>query len=157
MLDYEDEARYLGLTVQSRLNWRPHIEDACSRTRRTLFALNSAVGKKWGFSPKVAHWVYTSMARPCVLYASFVWAFNVNIHIRNLLNRLQRLALTLISPVVRSTPTKGMEILLNIMPLVLFAEKEALKMRLRLRSEVEETCALHMAPGLKTKLDLVLL
>ena len=79
------------------------------------------------------------MVRPVITYASFTWAFKQNILMRNMLNRSQRLGLLLISPAIRSTPTRGMEVLHNIMPISLFIETEAIKTRLRLRLEVPET------------------
>ena len=56
-----------------------------------------------------------------------------------MLNRTQRLGLLLISPTVRSTPTRGMEVFHNIMPISLFVETEAIKTRLRLRLEVPQS------------------
>ena len=41
-----------------------------------------------------------------------------------------------IAPVIRSTPTKGLETLLDIMPIDIFLEREAVKTRLRTRELV---------------------
>jgi len=32
-----------------------------------------AIGKTWGFKPKVGYWIYTPVARPILTYAAVLW------------------------------------------------------------------------------------
>ena len=69
-------------------------------------------------------WLYTAVVRPMVMYGAPVWAYRVPVGCRPLL-RLQRLALMLMGSFKKSTPTAGLEAILEIQPVDLFAKQEA--------------------------------
>ena len=96
-------------------------------------AAKSSFGKLWGPVPKATRWIYESMVRPIILYGAIIWAHKIPKNFKPLI-RLQRLALMCLGSFAKSTPTKGLEIIFNYMPLDLLAKQEALKAALRLGS-----------------------
>ena len=57
-LELSNEARLLGVTLYSKLTWKPHI------TRKATTALmqcRQIVGKTWGITPSMMKWIYTAV------------------------------------------------------------------------------------------------
>lgn len=48
----KQSAKYLGITMDSRLNWSEHIESRLEKCVRIFWCCRSAIGKTWGLSPK---------------------------------------------------------------------------------------------------------
>jgi hypothetical protein len=86
-----DQVKYLGVILDKKLDWKAHLENRQCRR---------AVGKTWGLSPKVVAWLYTSVVRPILSYASLAlslaaddvfgiywwYAFNTNVCFRGYVN-----------------------------------------------------------------------
>ena len=87
-------------------------------------AYKAAIGKLWGPSPSASHWTYMTMIKPLVLYGAIVWAHRIPNNFKPLI-RLQRLALLCLGHFPRSTPTHGLEVILNYTPLDLLAREKA--------------------------------
>jgi len=99
--------------------------------------LKNLVKLNWGLSSERCWWIYDSVIRPRLSYSVNCWqnALKVKKNIYNL-EKLQKLALTLISKPMRGTSNKGLEGVLCTEPLHLFLEGIALKSRIRTREEV---------------------
>jgi len=39
----------------------------------TLWQCRRIVGKTWGITPKIAHWIYVAIIRPMLTHAAVVW------------------------------------------------------------------------------------
>jgi len=51
-------------------------DNIIDRTRKAAiapFAFKKAIGRKWGFSHMIVHWLYTAKVRPILLYGIIVW------------------------------------------------------------------------------------
>ena len=70
---YSTEARYLGLTLDSKLFWTQHIHRKTANGKRLLLALLNAVSQNWGPSPRLSRWIYSGIVRPMITYCSVVW------------------------------------------------------------------------------------
>ena len=115
---YSTSTRYLGVTVDQRLRWDLHINKVANVAKGKLLQLRNAMGKLWGTKPKMIWWMYTGIIRPSVTYGSIVWGHSsLKQHNLEKLRRVNRLALLLFGHFRRSTPTAGLEVALNIMPL----------------------------------------
>lgn len=138
-IEYQDEMKYLGVTLHRLLIWRPHVMERVKKAIKTMNLANAAIGQKWGFTPERALWVYTAMARSVSTYGAMVWANDTTKTIRSEIHKLQRKALLSMTSSMRSTPTAGMEVVLGILPLDLHAEEIAAKTRLRTRDLLTDT------------------
>ena len=132
-MEYGTEMKYLGVTLNRYLTWRPHCHERVRKGITTINLANAAIGQKWGLSPERTFWVYTAMARCVSTYGSLVWANNVTETIKNDLQRLQRKAMKSMSACMRSTPTTGLEVTMGLIPLDLHASEQAVRSRLRTR------------------------
>ena len=59
---------YLGVTMDSKLSWGPHIMKKCDSAVNQLHACKRAVGKTWGISPSGIRWIYNQVILPSVMY-----------------------------------------------------------------------------------------
>ena len=64
--------KYLGVILDSRLTWREHVDVKVWKAQNS-WACRRAYGGAWGLGPKVVHWLYVSVIRPSVTFASIVW------------------------------------------------------------------------------------
>ena len=127
------EARLLGITLDSKLTWKPHITRIARKATAALLQCRQIVGKAWGLNPTNMRWIYTAMIRPVITYACTSWVGGLNKkYLVKKLARVQRLACLMISSAFPSTPTGALEMLLNIMPINEFILSEALKGSYRL-------------------------
>jgi len=72
-LTLSNQAKYLGVILDKKLLWTDNILDRTRKAAIVLFACKKAIGRKWGFSPMIAHWLYTTIVRPILLYEHIVW------------------------------------------------------------------------------------
>ena len=124
-LELSKEARLLGVTLDTKLTWKPHI------TRKATTALmqcRQIVGKTWGIKPSMMKWIYTAMIRSIMSYACVSSAGGLNKkYLVRKLTKVQRLACLMISSAFPGTPTGALEILLNITPIEEFLLAEAVR------------------------------
>ncbi len=125
-LDFDDQVKYLGVTLDSKLSWSPHIRNKVIACKRLLFATKQAVGQLWGPSPRHMKWIYTGMIRPVLTYGSLVWAHAAQTKtFETKFRQLQRLSLMSMGHFRKSTPTAGLEIIMGLPPLDLWVRMEA--------------------------------
>jgi hypothetical protein len=71
-IPFSKTAKYLGVILDDKLSWRPHIENKIKKAKRTLMAIRSTIGKLWGPSPMCARWSWTGVIRPVLTYGAIV-------------------------------------------------------------------------------------
>ena len=49
---YSEHAKYLGIYIDNKLNFKKHIDHITQKCRRTILWTRRAIGKKWGNKPK---------------------------------------------------------------------------------------------------------
>ena len=132
-IEYSKYAKYLGVFLDTKLNFTYHIQNKIKQAKKLVMALRNAVGAHWGPVPRVLKWAYSGIVLPIVGYGSFLFARECKkLSIRKKLNSLNRLmALTLMS-VRKSTPTSGLEIILGMPPIDIKLEEMALNAILRI-------------------------
>ena len=135
-VEYSSGAKYLGVWLDSKLNFRKHIEDKVNKCKRHLFALKSLIGSKWGPAPRLMKWAYSGIVRPKLTYACHIWQHRINETIKTKLQRLNRLACLNIAKVHKSTPTKGLEVIYHLPPLDIHIHRVSLNNYLRIKRQV---------------------
>ena len=134
---YSPTVVYLGVTLDRELKWKKHINNKIKKAKGLIMKLANITNAYWGPRPKLMKWAYTGVVRPMISYAAMNWA-----HIAELddmieaLRKLNRFAINTIVKVPRSTPTRALEIILDIFPLHLHIRKEGMSTFLRLRDQL---------------------
>jgi hypothetical protein len=117
--------KYLGVILDARLTWKEHIQ-AKVRKAHNMWDCRRACGRRWGIRPRVVHWLFTSVVRPSITYASLVWWPGCEMaRAKQLLSTIQRLACLGIMGAMHTTPTNAMEALVGLPPLDLVVQGEA--------------------------------
>ena len=137
LIPYSSSVVYLGVTLDRELKWNEHIHNKVQKAKRLLMKLSSITHSYWGPKPKLMKWAYTGIVRPMVSYAALSWGHATETEpIENALTKLNRQAINTIVKVPRSTPTKALEIILDIYPLPLHIKKEGLSTYMRLQEQL---------------------
>jgi ribonuclease HI len=129
------EFKFLGLTLDCKLSWKPHLETRIKKACMTFGQCRRAIGRTWGLTPKVIHWLYTSVVRPILSYGAVTWwqtAQQKTVIAK--LNHLQRLGLLGMTGAMSTTPTAALECLCGLVPLHIFVEAEARAELFRLKT-----------------------
>ena len=70
ILNTVDKTKYLGVTIQSKLNWKPHINNSTKKANNIRAFLQRNLSK----CPRpVKEQAYKTYVRPILEYASTVW------------------------------------------------------------------------------------
>ena len=77
-IEWKPHARYLGVLVDQKLNFRTHIEAKLKSARTLLMQLKGSMGKLWGPNPYLTRWAYLCVVRPAFVFGHFVWGHKVN-------------------------------------------------------------------------------
>jgi hypothetical protein len=71
-IEWVDTARYLGVTLDSRLTWLPHIVDVRRKASQRLGVLGSP-NRRSGLSIRKGVLLYKQLIRPMMDYACPIW------------------------------------------------------------------------------------
>lgn len=133
-IQLSDQVKYLGVILDAKLNWNAHLDAAINKAVNTFWLCSKTLGRKWGLKPKMMMWIYTSIIRPKLTYASLVWwPKTKEATAETKLAKLQRLVCIAITGAMRSTPSKALDAILNLLPLHEHVQLEAERSALRLK------------------------
>ena len=130
---------YLGVTLQKRLSWTPHVKNRIQKINRLVGSTRKMISSEWGLTTDKLSWVYKAIARPKLMYGALVWAADMPENIKKLLNKTQRKFLRLGTGALRSTPTEAMNVVARWKPLDLHAEELAIRARIRTKNILNDT------------------
>ena len=134
-LKFVDTVKYLGLLLDKRLSWRPHILEKIALCKQYLVKMANLAHTTWGPRPHLMRWMYRCMVRPKITYGALVWAFSIKSKgLRTKLRRLNRLGISMYAKVHRSSPSRGLEVITDTFPLDLYLQKEAVCAYVRLQN-----------------------
>jgi ribonuclease HI/exonuclease III len=71
--------KYLGLTMDSKLKWREHVETIKQKATRTVHTLNSLGSSTWGIRLQDMRKLYEAIVLPQMMYGCSIWS-NANLH-----------------------------------------------------------------------------
>ncbi|XP_020298448.1 uncharacterized protein LOC109862729 [Pseudomyrmex gracilis] len=137
-IEYVQSVKYLGVHLDTKLNWKTHLDIKRSKFYTSYWACRRAMGKSWGIKLNTALWIYKALLVPRLTYAAVVWWPRVEkIKSKNLLKSLQGNYLRAAVGTIRTTPTKALEVALCILPLRLTVISAAKHTAYRLRCQGE--------------------
>lgn len=96
--------RYLGVILDSKLSWFPHIREVAARSYQRLRLIHKFCGVYWGMHPCIARRLVMGAVIPLLFYAAPVWA-SVTTRRTTLrpLERVLRLSALLITGLIKSS------------------------------------------------------
>ena len=98
-VEFSNQARYLGVTLDSKFLWTEHFNNQINKCKQYLFMLKKSVHKAWGPKPIYIRWVYIAVVRPKLCYGAIAWRHTTRLDTRKeALDKLNRLAATMITP-----------------------------------------------------------
>ena len=102
-IDFRRETRFLGMTVDDRLSWRPHLLALKMKAMRALNILKCLSGTNWGGDRQSLLLLYRSLIRSKIDYGCVVYqaASQTNL---SLLDPIHHAALRLCTGAFRSSP-----------------------------------------------------
>ena len=116
VLPQVDTPTFLGVKLDSRLTWKPHLEEMEARGRRRLAIMRKLSGTTWGANSKILKTVYTGSVRPVLEYASTSWCTAAKTN-KAKLDKIQNAGLRTILGAIKTTPIPEMEKTANVQPL----------------------------------------
>jgi hypothetical protein len=83
-IQWVDVARYLGVTLDKRLNWSKHIDQVRKKAAQRLGTLGPLLNRRSGLSIRNGVLLYKQLIRPMMDYACPIWRAAAHSHIRKL-------------------------------------------------------------------------
>ncbi|XP_073821589.1 uncharacterized protein [Musca autumnalis] len=109
-LRFSSEAKYLGVILDQRLNWKRNTEVRAKKGFMALYSYKNSIDTNWGL---IVHWLYDTCTSK--------------------LSSVQRAASLIISGAIRSTPQAALKVILDIQPLDITIHFQAERTAFRLR------------------------
>ena len=133
-IEFTKSTKFLGVIIDEFLNWNEHITGKCAKAKKLLFKCKNAVNKNWGLSPDKIKWIYQQVILPQITYSAFVWIHKAEetVKIREMLNKVQRLANIMITGAIFTTPNETLNIMAGNRPIVQQLKLAAVKTAIRL-------------------------
>ena len=153
--------RVLGVLLDSKLRWGPHIRRTSDRATQQCRALTALSGSTWGASFAKARLIYSAVVRPCLTYGATIWApLEGTLRpakrqwIGEPLERIRQQCLRAVTGAFKATPRQTRETEAAIPPLRAHIARLQLQSRARLeasgaRQEIDRACRRlrsHLAP-----------
>jgi ribonuclease HI len=117
------KCKYLGLTIDTRLNWKPHMDQIQGKANKSIQALSSLAGSTWGIKLKDMRQIYQAVVLPQIFYACSAWGVNKNTgdgHTKalvTLLDSIQAKAARIIGGAFKATSTPALNVETHLLPM----------------------------------------
>ena len=102
-INFEREVKFLGMTVDNRLSWRPHLLALKTKSMKALNILKCLSGTSWGADRQSLLLLYRSIIRSKIDYGCVVYQAATKTNLL-LLDPVHHLALRLCTGAFRSSP-----------------------------------------------------
>jgi len=109
--------RYLGVTLDSKLDWFPHSQHLESKLLRIRNRLIRCSKVTWGMSFHNLLTIYQHAILPVITYASEAWGTTTSKTARSKLLQIQRSYLLFITKAYRTVSNEALSTIAGIMPL----------------------------------------
>ena len=102
----QDTPAYLGVKLDRKLTWSPHISTTYSKARRKIALTKKLAGTKWGANMKILTQIYTTTVRPHMQYAFNAWSSAAKANLDQL-TKTQNIGLRIITGGMNTTPSQS--------------------------------------------------
>jgi hypothetical protein len=125
-LEQVQKIKYLGIIIDSKLNFRDHIIHISSKCNKLVYALSKSAKQSWGLSHAALHTIHKGEILPLLLYGAPVWIEALEKECnKTIYNRVQRLMNRKIAKAFRTTSNADLCILTGLTSVVIKAEEAA--------------------------------
>ncbi|EAQ91345.1 hypothetical protein CHGG_03280 [Chaetomium globosum CBS 148.51] len=126
----EGSARFLGVWLDWKLNWKAHLVAVEKKLRTQSYALSRIVAKTWGMGLAEAREVYTKCIRSALAYGASSFHIPTDVGgepvkkgITKALGKAQNKSLRIVAGAFKSTPIRNLETETWVPPLDLYLNK----------------------------------
>ncbi|KAJ8726286.1 hypothetical protein PYW07_000984 [Mythimna separata] len=105
----KDKARFLGVTLDSRLTGVDHIKNTVKRCERSVSVLKALAGVWWGAHPCTLKLIYNALARSALDYCSFLLE-PCNKNALKQLSSIQSKCLRIVIGAMKSSPINALQV-----------------------------------------------
>ncbi|KAK4071132.1 hypothetical protein Purlil1_13494 [Purpureocillium lilacinum] len=115
--------KYLGVTMDSKLRWRQHIDEMERKVSKTIAALSCLGNSAWGVRTKEMRTIYRGVAVPQILYACSAWSnagWPGNGYTQKTLRKVQSLqgrAARVMSGAYKATSLPALDVEMHLLPI----------------------------------------
>ncbi|XP_035229540.1 uncharacterized protein LOC118201531 [Stegodyphus dumicola] len=121
------EIKYLGVIIDDKLTWIPHILSIKKRTQMIAKQLRYLQGYRWGLNHHIQKILYTTVTEKIVTYAAAVWALPMQGRKVKHLSTIQRPFALSITRAYITTSSDSLNVLAGLLPLHIRTEEEAVR------------------------------
>lgn len=119
---------FLGLTFDSKLMWRKHIEQKCIRVKTLINNVRRLFRLTWGLDTLKLKLFYTAVFLPTLLYGCSVWARAATMKgCQTKLKSVQRLMLLCVTRAFKSVSLNALLVIANVLPIELVVIEQTVK------------------------------
>lgn len=128
------KTKYLGLMLDSKLNWSAHENYVAQKFLNGYWLCRRMIGSSWGLRPSMIRWLYRTVLVPRVTYGSVVWWPRAQLVTTGKhLERVQAMLLRGMTGAYAKTPRAALFVALGLMPLHIEVKKAAVRTTARLK------------------------
>lgn len=137
---YQSTVKYLGVILDKKLTWKPHIESVCAKVNKGINFLKLTTKTWWGADVKTGLIFYKAYIRSIIDYGCILYG-SANKYLLNRLDIVQRKALRICLGAMNSTPNEPLHVEALEPPLTL--RRELLSCKFILKHFYLNTDLLH--------------
>ena len=106
---FVEQVKFLGMTLDKQLTWRPHINKLIEKTKKTLNLMRSLSGQSWGATKTTQMMIYRALIRSRIDYGCIVYN-TISNDLQNQLSRIQTAALKICSGSMKGTASSALQV-----------------------------------------------
>jgi RNA binding protein fox-1 len=139
-LELVQKIKYLGIIIDSKLNFRKHIMYTGSKCTKLIHALSKSTKHSWGLSHEALYTIYKGAILPLLLYGAPVQMEALEKECnKTVYKKLQRLINIKLAKAFRTTSNETLCTLTGLKPIVIKAEKAVKLNSIMRKSHAQET------------------
>lgn len=135
VIPYVDTARFLGVTFDSRLTWKPHIAKLKASCQKALNLLKTLTTTKWGADQESLMYLYRALVRSRLDYGAIVYNSAHPTTLKQL-DPIANEAMRIASGAFKSSPISSLQVLLNETSLAQRRKLQSLKFYFKMKSQL---------------------